>query len=53
MAVIAGNAAWVIASLVLAFGQLVAPTPLGIAVILGQALVVSILDAIEYRTYAR
>ncbi|MEO3388282.1 hypothetical protein [Mesorhizobium sp. CAU 1741] len=51
--VITGNAAWVIASVVLAFGQFVAPAPLGIAFILGQALVVSIFTAIEYRTYAR
>lgn len=50
--VIAGNAGWVVSSFVLAFGQFIAPTPLGIAFILGQAMVVSILAAIEYQTRA-
>lgn len=51
--VIAGNAAWVIASLALVLGPFITPTKLGIAFILAQAAVVAILAVAEYRAYMK
>jgi hypothetical protein len=47
-AVILGNAAWVAASLVLLVGNIVAPTTLGYAVVLAQALVVLVFAEAQY-----
>ena len=45
-AVIAGNAAWVAASIALLF--LLAPSPLGYAFVIAQALAVALLAELEY-----
>ena len=49
--VVAGNAAWVLASLALAL--VVRPTPAGVAFVLLQAFAVAVLAALEWRALAR
>jgi hypothetical protein len=51
--VISGNAAWVLASLVLALGPFIEPTALGTAFILAQAAVVAFFAAVEYQAHGR
>ncbi|MEJ8571833.1 hypothetical protein [Microbaculum marinum] len=46
--VVTGNVLWVAASLVLAFGGLIAPNGLGWAFVLAQALIVAALAWLEY-----
>jgi hypothetical protein len=47
-AVIVGNAAWVAASLILLVGNIVAPTMLGYAFVIAQALVVLVFAEAQY-----
>jgi hypothetical protein len=47
--IIAGNAAWIAGSLWLALGTLVEPNSLGVAYLIAQAVVVSILTWLEYQ----
>lgn len=51
--VIAGNGAWVLASLYLLVSGWVAPKPLGYAFVLVQALAVAVLAAMEYASIRR
>ena len=46
--VVAGNALWIAASLVLLASGWVAPSPLGSAFVIAQALAVALLDVLEY-----
>ena len=46
--VIIGNAMWVVASILLPLGGLIAPNPLGWAFLVGQAGVVAILAKLEF-----
>lgn len=48
LAVIATNAAWVLASFLLLLVPGIAPTSLGYAVVIGQALAVAVLAEMEY-----
>jgi hypothetical protein len=51
--VIAGNAAWVLASFYLLLSGAVAPKPLGYAFVLVQALAVALIAALEYASVRR
>ena len=48
MLVIAGNAAWTLASVALLLSGVVAPNGLGVAAVLAQALVVGVLAELQY-----
>ena len=48
MLVIAGNAAWTLASVALLLSGMVAPNGLGVAAVLAQALVVGVLAELQY-----
>lgn len=49
MTVVGGNLAWVLASIGVVVSGLVAPTPVGMVLILGQAAAVAVIAAVEAR----